>query len=637
MTILSSLARAYDRLPDAPPFGYSSEKIGFVISLNADGSVAHVVDWRDSEGKKAKPRPMLVPRPVKRTAGIAPNFLWDKTSYVLGVTAGEGKRTADEHRAFVERHLAEIGDAGDAGLRALSTFLRDWQPERFAPPLFPDEMKDQNVVFALETDRLSGIFLHDRPAAKALWNRVSASGEATMDICLVTGESGPVARLHPSIKGVWGAQSSGAALVSFNLDAFTSHGHEQGDNAPVSEAAAFAYTTALNRFLERDSGHRIQIGDASTVFWADASEMEVAEYAEAWGGLIFDVEEMRRSEEADLTKEIRYKLARIVKGAELKDIEPKLAEGVTFYVLGLSPNAARISVRFYWQGSFGTLTNNYRNYMRDMAFEPWPRDKPQPTIRKCVARLGVARIDRSGKVTFDQEQIPKQFSGEFLRSIISGNRYPGAMLGLLLMRIRNDHLVDPTRVAMIKAVLVRDLRLRNELPKKPDGTEDKEYLMKADPVDPNIARRLGRLFAIMERIQSASLGEEVNATIKDKYLSAAAATPQQVFPHLLQLSERHVTRLRRGHSDAGWVAKAANQEGASTSEMARRVGIKLGGQMGRLATDFVDTGFPAQHDNGEQGFFMIGYYQERYGRTSNAEGGQAADFDTDIANETDEG
>ena len=281
MTILASLVKAYGRLPNAPPFGYSAEKIGIVVGLNEDGTVASVTDWREGEGKKAKPRPMLVPQPVKRTAGISPNFLWDKTSYVLGVTAGEGKRTAEENRAFIERHLEVIGDSDDPGLRALALFLNNWKPDRFTEPDWRDDMKDQNLVFALESDRRARIFLHDRPAAKALWTRVAGSDGGDAQICLVTGEKGRVARLHPSIKGVWGAQSSGAALVSFNLDAFESYGHKQGDNAAVSEAAAFAYTTVLNRFLERDSGHRIQIGDASTVFWADAEDMEVADEADA--------------------------------------------------------------------------------------------------------------------------------------------------------------------------------------------------------------------------------------------------------------------------------------------------------------------------------------------------------------------
>ncbi|MDE3027788.1 MAG: type I-C CRISPR-associated protein Cas8c/Csd1, partial [Paracoccaceae bacterium] len=243
MSLLASLVRAYERLPDAPPYGYSTEKIGFCVVLAPDGSVTEVIDLRDTD-KKRSPRMMMVPQAVKRTVGIAPNFLWDKSAYVLGVTAAEGKRTAQEHAAFRDRHLEALAAKEDEGLRALALFLDRWTPEAFAPPLWPEEARDQNLVFRLAGERS---YLHDHPAAQALWARVGAEGASDPQICLVTGNAAPVARLHPSLKGVWGAQSSGASLISFNLDAFTSYGHEQGDNAPVSEAAAFAYTTALNR------------------------------------------------------------------------------------------------------------------------------------------------------------------------------------------------------------------------------------------------------------------------------------------------------------------------------------------------------------------------------------------------------
>ena len=264
MSALASLVRAYERLPDAPAFGYSMEKIGFLVSLNADGSpTAPPIDLRDGEGKRKTARAMLVPQPTKRTSGVAPNFLWDKTSYALGVTAGEGKRTAREYEAFVEAHKKLLSGNPDEGLQALLRFLESWFPEDFSRLGWPEEMKDQNIVFALASERLRKICIHDRPAARALRATLRAEGDKSEAACLVTGERGPIARLHPAIKGVWGAQTSGASIVSFNLDAFTSYGHEQGENAPVSEAAAFAYTTVLNRFLERGSGHRVQIGRAS--------------------------------------------------------------------------------------------------------------------------------------------------------------------------------------------------------------------------------------------------------------------------------------------------------------------------------------------------------------------------------------
>ncbi|KAI93239.1 CRISPR-associated protein Csd1, partial [Rhodomicrobium udaipurense JA643] len=281
MSILASLANAYQRLPDAPPFGFSSEKIGFLISLNEDGTVAcPPVDLRQND-KKRTPRTVAVPASFKRP-GITPRsfFLWDNTAYALGVTGSESKDAASRYKVFCEYHLEALRDTTDPGLKALIIFLKTWSPRRFDEIGWPEEMKDQNIIFCLEADRRANIWLHDRPAAKALWSRLSAEGNKPEAICLISGEHAPVARLHPAIKNVWGAQSSGASIVSFNLDAFSSYGHEQGDNAPVSEAAAFAYTTALNRFLEKDSGHRIQIGDASVVFWADASDANKAAKAE---------------------------------------------------------------------------------------------------------------------------------------------------------------------------------------------------------------------------------------------------------------------------------------------------------------------------------------------------------------------
>lgn len=209
MSMLASLVRAYDRLPDAPSFGFSNEKIGFCVLLNADGSVAGVEDLRDTD-KKRSPRMLLVPQAVKRTAGIAPNFLWDKSAYVLGVTAGEGKRTAEEHAAFRARHAEWLTGTDDPGLLALLRFLETWNPESFAPPIWPEDTRDQNIVFALADEYRDGC-IHDRPAARELWRRIGAEGASDPQTCLVTGDAGPVTRLHPRSR-VYGARSPRARV-----------------------------------------------------------------------------------------------------------------------------------------------------------------------------------------------------------------------------------------------------------------------------------------------------------------------------------------------------------------------------------------------------------------------------------------
>ncbi|MBB3810661.1 type I-C CRISPR-associated protein Cas8c/Csd1 [Pseudochelatococcus contaminans] len=572
MSVLTSLVKAYDRLPDAPPYGFSAEKIGFLVSLNSDGSVAHVIDLRAGSGRKRQPRQLLVPQPVKRTAGIAPNFLWDKTSYVLGITASEGKRTADEHAAFVARHLEALEGTEDEGLKAFRLFLQSWNPEQFSLPLWPEEMKDQNVVFALESERRRDIRIHDRPAACDLWRSLSGANVREAKICLVSGSPGPVARLHPSIKGVWGAQSSGAALVSFNLDAFTSYGHEQGDNAPVSEASAFAYTTVLNRFLARDSRHRVQIGDASTVFWATSpDDGEAAEAAAEEAESLFAQFVSAADDAAVHTDTIGDHLKRIRNGEPLENIEPKLAKGVRFNVLGLAPNAARLSVRFHYEDDFGMLTKHYQRYLADMRIVPPPRE-PYAGLWRYLSELAVQR---------KRENVPPNLAGEWMRAILTGAPYPLTLLSTTLMRIRADGDISAYRVSMLKAVLVRNF------PKK-----EKEAPVALDPTNQNRGYLLGRLFATYEQIQRAALGKNVNATIKDKFYGSASAQPRKVFPILDSGSANHLSKL--GKLKPGW---RVNLE--------RTVGDIMG-QM-KPGNDPFPTSLPPE----DQALFGLGYYHQR--------------------------
>jgi CRISPR-associated protein Csd1 len=608
MSILTSLARAYERLPGAPAFGYSSETIDFVVGLNVNGTVANITPRGEVEARKKMAPTMLVPQPKKKSMNISPNFLWGNSAYVLGVAAKENKkpkRLADEHAAFVQYHLDILKESDDIGMVAFRRFLEAWAPHRFSESPWPKEIKDQSIVFALEDERLRHVYLHDRPAAKALWAQFSAAEDASRLVCLVTGEQAPIARLHPSIRGVRDAQSSGASIVSFNRESFTSYGHEQGDNAPVSEAVAFKYITTLNTFLRKDSQNRIQIGDATTIFWADASDAATATEAESIFGRLFG-----KIDEVTETEKVGHKLGLIVKGVPLEEIEPKLSRGVRFYVLGLSPNAARLSVRYWFEDDFWVLTRNYQNYVADMRFEPLPANRSMTTIRSLVLRTAPARRDRNNQIKFDVEQISPLLSGELFRAILMDGRFPGALLSALIMRVRTDHLLDSTRVSLIKAIIVRAMRIERRLPQSENGSPKEDYLVRSDPDDPNSARRLGRLFAVLERAQRAALGEEINTTIKDKFLGAAAATPQQVFVGLIKLSQHHLKRLRNGHSDASWIKDALH---------ARRVGAGLERDIGRLWASFND-GAPAQHSAEEQGLFLVGYYQERFGAKANLGG-----------------
>jgi CRISPR-associated protein Csd1 len=569
LSALASLVRAYQRLPDAPAFGYSMEKIGFLVSLNVDGSPAGPpIDLREGEGKKKTARAMLVPQPAKRTSGVAPNFLWDKTSYALGVTAGEGKRTTREHEAFAETHSRLLDDTSDEGLRALLRFLESWSPTDFASCGWPEEMKDRNVVFGLESERLRNIRIHDRPAARALWARLCAGGDKSEAACLVTGERGPIARLHPSIKGIRsrGGAKDADSIVSFNLPAFESYGHSQGDNAPVSEGAAFAYTTVLNRFLEKGSSQRIQIGDASTVFWADGAEVEARE-AEGIFAALLGANAVDETVEA---KRVGAILRAVRDGRPAADFKPDLPQGLRFFVLALAPNASRVSVRFYIEDDFGTIAERFLAHAERMRLEPAPKEE-RPSIWRLLIETAVQR---------KSENIQPNLAGDWLRAILTGNPYPLTLLSTVLMRLRADRDVrdvNGLRVGMLKAVLIRNFSW--EVPVSIDlENKDSGYL-------------LGRLFAAYEHAQTQALGPNVNATIRDQYYGTASATPRSVFPLLQRKAMHHLSRLRK------------DKPGLAVN-LDRRIG-----EIFELADP--DSLFVPTLSAQRQAMFAVGYYHQR--------------------------
>jgi CRISPR-associated protein Csd1 len=586
VTVLQALDRYYERMAargEAELPGYSREKISFAIVLSADGTPVDKIDLRDFSGKKPQPRLLEVPAAVKRTVGILPNIFWDKTAYALGRTAGEGRRTTEEHAAFRTVNLALLADATDKGLVALRGFLENWSVGRFDIAPFVVEMLDTNVVFRLDgDDRL----LHERDAAR---NRLAARAgdDGPKNVCLITGLDAPVRRLHPTIKGVEGAQSSGAALVSFNLDAFTSYGKEQGDNAPTSEAAAFRYGAALNRMLDRGGPNRLPrpVGDATVVFWADASGVGegAARAAEnLWAAWLnpqadeHDPDKLDR-DEGEAAK-LRDKLTEIAAGRPLKTIDPRLQDGVRFHVLGLAPNAARLSVRYWVEDRFEVFARRLADHYSDLSIEP----KPWRATPPSVARLLVKTTALQEK--FDN--VPPLLAGEVMRAVLSGGRYPRTLLTAAIIRLRaGDDPGTGWHAAVIRAVLARDHRLKSENHRM--QFEKGETPVSLDRDNPNEAYQLGRLFAILETAQRMALGNKINATIRDRYFGAASATPASVFPLLLRGVQNHLGKLRK-EGKGGWIER-------EIEEITSHLGPELHRAL-RLEA---------------QGRFAIGYYHQR--------------------------
>jgi len=571
VTILQALDGYYGRMAargEAEAPGFSREKIGFAVVLSLNGVPIQVIDLRELSGRKLQPVLREVPAAVKRTAGILPNRLWDKTSYTLGRTAGEGRRTAEEHTAFKALHGTLLAQSQDPGLLALARFLDTWDPAAFDAAPFTPEMLDSNVVFRLEGEHG---YLHERSAARRLIG-AAATGPAADAFCLVTGQPTVARRLHPTIRGVEGAQSSGASLVSFNLDAFESYGQAQGANAPTSEAAAFRYGAALNRMLDRGSPNRLRrpIGDATVAFWADISatvDEAAAAAADDFFAMLIDPPPTDDAAEA---AKVRDALEKVAEGRSIEAVAPAVMRGTRFHVLGLAPNAARLSVRYWLDDDVETFTRRLAAHHADLALEPRPRNWGVPSTNRLLVKTTALQEK--------YENIPPLLAGEVTRAVLAGTRYPRTWLAAVIMRLRAGD--DPStgwHAAAIRACLQRDHRL---------GFERECLPVSLSKDDKSEAYQLGRLFAALETAQRLALGR-VNATIRDRYFGAASATPAGVFPLLLRGAQNHIGKLRKERKD-GWIER----------------------EIGEIV-DRLPPSLPRSLRLEAQGRFAIGYYHQR--------------------------
>ncbi|WP_085315143.1 type I-C CRISPR-associated protein Cas8c/Csd1 [Derxia lacustris] len=567
--ILQALFRYYERKcadPDParrlPRFGFEDKPIPFVLELAADGRLIDITDTRDGPAKKKVAKSFCVPMGVKKTSGVAANLLWDTAEYVLGLdTKDKPERVAQQHAAFVARlHALPAEAQADAGMAAVLAFLAADPLAAVEAHAFAAEIRESNPVV---TFRLAGDsdLVCERPAVAtaALAGEPDAEAGEAPGICLVTGGTVAPERLHSAIKGVWGAQTSGANIVSFNLDAFRSHGKEQGANAPVSPRAAFAYTTALNHLLARDSRQRMQVGDASTVFWAESAAAAEAEdaFAAVFGEATDDPDAR--------TGRIRAVLGSVQSGGYARD-----GGGDRFYVLGLAPNAARIAIRFWHVATVDEVGVRIGEWFRDLAIARGPGDAEFPSLFRLLSAVAVL-----GKA----DNIPPRLGGDVMRAVLSGGEFPVTWLNAAVQRCRAEQRVTYLRAAAIKACLNRAIR---------SHSREKEFSPVLDLSITDRAYRLGRLFATLEKIQEeASPG--LNATIRERYYGAASSTPATVFTTLLRLKNHHIAKLdSRG--------RAANFE--------KLVGEIVG------ALDPL-TGFPAHLALPEQGRFALGYYHQR--------------------------
>ena len=586
MTILTELASLYDRLAEegeAPPFRFSRVRIGFELIFSSNGAPIALEPLAGDDPKRPG-RFMNVPiPPANRTSKIVSGNFWDPAPYVLGMAQSKApdaspddfgpkfERAAAKHAEFVRHHRCLIANHPDPGLQAFLAFLNHWTPDEFVRRGWDPATLAGNIVLRWDDDPEGPQFLHDRRAAVELLREPDDS--LAPRHCLATGRVGPVARLHPAIKGVDGAQGSGALMVSFNDEAYASFGANQGANAPIGSRAAFAYATALNVLLDRSASNqrRLRMGDTTIVFWAGGHRAGANDVESLFASAVNptapgDTEAVLRAELKDL--------------AEGRPVEGKgtCVPGAQMFVLGLAPNAARIAVRFWHVGSLGDLARNVLWFWEALRIEPTPWRGPPA----AWSLLYETALGSKGKKAAKAKTIPPRLAGELMRAVLGGHPLPRLLMQAVILRIRAGDSVNGCRAAICKAVI--------------NGNRGQEVVPVAlHPDHPDPAYQLGRLFALLETAQRGALGRDINATIKDQYFTAASSMPARVFPVLLRNSAHHLSKMRKTGS-GGW---------ATTIEKTiREIYSGLAPQL------------PRSFNLDSQGLFMAGYYHQSEHRQS---------------------
>lgn len=575
--ILQALVKYYEELVQqgkAAKPGWCQAKVSHAIELNADGTIKTIISLKKEEqrGKKKVwvPEPLNVPEMVTRSSGIASNFLCDNAKYFLGIDAeGTNQRVIDCFHAAREKHLAILGEAEGEMAKAICLYFKNWNPEQAKKnPVIKEHWEELNeggnIIFSMK-----GIYAQEDDEIKKLWDKLQVKeNSGKKGICLVTGQKTEIARIHRGIKGVPGAQSSGAALVSFNAPSFESYGKEQSYNAPVGKYAAFAYTTALN-YLLTQKDYVFQFGDTTIVFWAEDGE-EIYQ----------DVFEMSIEPQKDNQETVKNVFQNLKMQRAIKINGEELDEDQKFYILGLAPNAARLSVRFFYENSFGNVLKNIQMHYTRMKVV-----KPSWEVREYLG-VGGMLYETVNQKSRDKKPVPN-LPGAVLKAILANTKYPENLYSNVMMRIRAEQgRITWGRAAIIKGYLVQNHQLEKE-----------EEFVGLNQKTNDTAYILGRIFAVLESVQEEA-NPGINATIKDKYFNSACANPASVFPILMKLKNSHIRKIER-----------------------QKEGKKI--YFEKLLTELIGkiTEFPKTLTLEEQGLFILGYYhqtQKRYEKKEEA-------------------
>lgn len=562
-----------------PPKGMSREEVEWELVLSESGELVNVISLSHGDGKGANRfREMLVPEHDGRSGpNPKPYFLCDTAVYLLGMAdtskakgESEAAKAQERWKASRDYHLGILSSCDDVAAQAVMGFFsHNILKERENDDLLRDVAASDKLIFALKDSDGNIVPIHESKAIMDAWesSRVSASADepCISGQCSVTGKAAPLARLFPQVTDVAGAQSSGASLISFNRDSFNSYGRTQAYNASVSQRVAFGAGTALKMLLS-DPERKIRLGATTFTFWSDRpSPDEDNLFIRFFGG----GDKNDTAEDSVTVTRVRDAIKGIKSGHPLR---ANFNPDVRYYVLGISPNAARLSVRFFETSTLGEMAERYGQYLRDIDMVDVSTTSIFQLVRQCAVQ---------GKY----ENLPSTLVNPCMRAVLTGSRFPQSLLSTLLSRMRADHGSNNRwdmgqRASLIKACLVRNLQ----------STKESEIDVALNRDNNCVGYLLGRLFAVMERAQSEALGT-TNATIRDKYIGSASVTPARVMPTLMHGCQNHLSDLRKKRPGLNVILE---------KELDEIVGRKLS-----------DNPYPGTLSMEDQGEFFIGYYQER--------------------------
>ncbi|TBL80095.1 type I-C CRISPR-associated protein Cas8c/Csd1 [Paenibacillus thalictri] len=538
--ILQSLVAYYDRMAEEYPLdvaqpGYAVTPISKCIVIDEEGEVLIVLNRmiaREVTGKNGKketkffPERMITPQQPKRS-GSRPEaaFLCENANFLFGIY---GDQAGADYRfeASGKLHEQVLHDVDDKGARAILAFFRKRKPGSLDyGNVDMSSLNDGgNIVFKLEED--TDQYIHERDAIKDAWEKfLSGKSEgASIGQCLVTGKIGPIARIHGNLEGFGQDKPT---LVGFNQSSFVSYGKEKGDNAPVSVTAAFKYVTALNMLIS-DRDHCANIHGDKLLFWAEKrAPLEEQAVAAMIRG-------QRPEADSKLDAVTGRKMASVMehlyKGTRPEELE--LDINVRIFVLGITANKTRTVIRFFYVNTFGQIIERFQQHHRDIYIEGPGWEPEHPSFDKILIETAVRRESRN---------VPAPHQVALVRSVMNSTTYPNSLFIAMLTRVRAEASADMklainrTRIGFIKGYLNRIAR---------QSQQKEEFGVTLNYGETSIAYKLGCILAILNKAQSDAL-EKVNASIVDKFLSAALASPQQVFPTLLNNSENHFSKSKK--------------------------------------------------------------------------------------------